>query len=130
MAVADEKNSFTLFHRFVRNIKRIIGFIPFGKTIIGSLAASLFLIRKYQEHPYENDDRALLEKHNAIELGMSETRVKWIMRGTPDKIIRPVGEDTTIWCYEDGTLFERWKRQSRCYFKNGVVVKKKIITNR
>ena len=61
---SDEKNSFTLFHRFVRNIKRIIGFIPFGNTIIGSLAASLFLIREYQEHPYENDDRALLERFN------------------------------------------------------------------
>ena len=60
----EEKDSFTMFHRFVRNIKRIIGFIPFGKTIIGSLAASLFLIREYQEHPYENDDRALLERFN------------------------------------------------------------------
>ena len=50
----EEKDSFTMFHRFVRNIKRIIGFIPFGKTIIGSLAASLFLLREYQEHPFDN----------------------------------------------------------------------------
>ena len=60
----EEKNSFTLFHRFVRNIKRIIGFIPFGKTILGSLAASLFLIREYQEHPFDNDQRALTERFN------------------------------------------------------------------
>ena len=60
----EEKNSFTIFHRFVRNIKRIIGFIPFGKTILGSLAASLFLIREYQEHPFDNDQRALLERFN------------------------------------------------------------------
>lgn len=60
----DEKNSFTIFHRFVRNIKRVIGFIPFGKTIIGSLAASLFLIREYQEHPFDNDQRALIERFN------------------------------------------------------------------
>ena len=60
----EEKDSFTMFHRFVRNIKRIIGFIPFGKTIIGSLAASLFLLREYQEHPFDNDHRALLERFN------------------------------------------------------------------
>ena len=60
----EEKDSFTMFHRFVRNIKRIIGFIPFGKTIIGSLAASLFLLREYQEHPFDNDQRALLERFN------------------------------------------------------------------
>lgn len=60
----EEKDSFTMFHRFVRNIKRIIGFIPFGKTILGSLAASLFLIREYQEHPFDNDQRALTERFN------------------------------------------------------------------
>ena len=60
----EEKDSFTIFHRFVRNIKRIIGLIPFGKTIIGSLAASLFLIREYQEHPFDNDQRALMERFN------------------------------------------------------------------
>ena len=60
----EEKDSFTMFHRFVRNINRIIGFIPFGKTIIGSLAASLFLLREYQEHPLDNDQRALLERFN------------------------------------------------------------------
>ena len=60
----EEKDSFTMFHRFVRNIKRIIGFIPFGKTIICSLAASLFLLREYQEHPFDNDQRALLERFN------------------------------------------------------------------
>ena len=60
----EEKDSFTIFHRFVRNIKRIIGFIPFGKTILGSLAASWFLIREYQEHPFDNDQRALTERFN------------------------------------------------------------------
>ena len=60
----EEKDSFTMFHRFVRNIKRIIGFIPFGKTIIGSLAASLFLLREYQEYPFDNNQRALVERFN------------------------------------------------------------------
>ena len=60
----EEKDSFTIFHRFVRNIKRIIGFIPFGKSIIGSLAASLFLIREYQEYPFDNNQRALVERFN------------------------------------------------------------------
>ena len=60
----EEKDSFTIFHRFVRNIKRIIGFIPFGKSIIGSVAASLFLIREYQDHPFDSDKDTLLERFN------------------------------------------------------------------
>ena len=60
----EEKNSFSYFHRFVRNIKRLIGMIPFGKSIIGSVAASLFLIREYQDHPFDSDKDTLLERFN------------------------------------------------------------------
>lgn len=48
----EEKSSFTMFHRLVRNIKRLVAKVPFGKTLLGNFAAALFLIREYAENPY------------------------------------------------------------------------------
>ena len=41
-----QKKTYTLFHRLVFNIKRILEKIPFGKTRIASYAAALFLLRE------------------------------------------------------------------------------------
>lgn len=47
----EEKSSFTMFHRLVRNIKRLISKVPFGNSVLANFAAALFLIREYQENP-------------------------------------------------------------------------------
>ena len=41
-----EKDSYTLLHRFVFNLKRIIGIIPGGKSKLGTYAAALGLLLK------------------------------------------------------------------------------------
>ena len=41
-----EKSSFTMFHRLVFNIKRLLNMVPFGKSRIASYAAALMLIRE------------------------------------------------------------------------------------
>lgn len=41
-----EKDSFTLFHRLIFNLKRILEALPFGKTRLASYAAALFLLRE------------------------------------------------------------------------------------
>ena len=58
---SDEKSSYTVFHRLVFNIKRLLGKLPFGKTKLASYAAALFLIK---EHTQMNDDEVItiLEK--------------------------------------------------------------------
>ena len=58
---SDEKSSYTVFHRLVFNIKRLLGKLPFGKTKLASYAAALFLIK---EHTRMNDDEGItiLEK--------------------------------------------------------------------
>ena len=43
---SEQKASYTLFHRLVFNIKRLIEKIPGGKSKIGSYAAALFLLRE------------------------------------------------------------------------------------
>ena len=42
----EEKDSYTLFHRLVFNLKRIIQKIPGGNTKLGSYTAGLFLIKE------------------------------------------------------------------------------------
>ena len=55
----DQKASYTIFHRLVFNIKRLLNKIPFGKTRVASYAAALFLVKEHT--------------------GMSEKKIKQIM---------------------------------------------------
>ena len=43
----EQKNAFTFLHRLVFNLKRLIGFLPGGKTRLASYAAALFLIKEH-----------------------------------------------------------------------------------
>lgn len=64
---SEEKNSTSMLHRLVWNIKRIFSLVPGGKTRIGSLAAAYLLVRESYEakhdeetaikHFHENFDR-------------------------------------------------------------------------
>ena len=49
-----QKKTYTLFHRLVFNIKRILEKIPFGKSRIASYAAALFLLK--EETGMEEED--------------------------------------------------------------------------
>ena len=46
----DEKKSYTIFHRVVWNLKRILEKLPFGRTRLASYAAGLFLLKE-KVHP-------------------------------------------------------------------------------
>ena len=46
-STSKEKDAYTLLHRFVFNLKRIMEMIPFGKSRIASYAAALFLIKEH-----------------------------------------------------------------------------------
>lgn len=41
-----EKSSYTVFHRLVFNVKRLLNKLPFGKTRLASYASALFLIKE------------------------------------------------------------------------------------
>ena len=43
----DQKAAYTIFHRLVFNIKRLLNKIPFGKTRTASYVAALFLLREH-----------------------------------------------------------------------------------
>lgn len=48
----EQKESFTLLHRLIRNIKNLISKLPFGKSLFGSLTAAYFLLREAHTNPF------------------------------------------------------------------------------
>ena len=55
---SEQKNSFTLLHRLVFNLKRVLELLPFGRTRLASYAASLALLKEHF-----NIDGEPLERH-------------------------------------------------------------------
>ena len=55
---SEEKNSFTLLHRLVFNLNRVLELLPFGRTRLASYAASLALLKEHF-----NIDGESLERH-------------------------------------------------------------------
>ena len=56
----DEKQSFTLLHRLVFNLKRILSKIPGVRTKIGTYATALFLLKQHFGGQVEDED--MIEK--------------------------------------------------------------------
>ena len=63
----EEKAAYTVFHRLVFNLKRIVGKVPGGRSVVARYGAALFLIR---EHTRMSDKKMLevLEKALDIEI--------------------------------------------------------------
>ena len=57
----EEKSAYTVFHRLVFNIKRLMSKLPFGKTKLASYATALFLIKEHTGIP-ESKLRSIMEE--------------------------------------------------------------------
>lgn len=63
LQTAKEKDSYTLLHRFVFNLKRLINKIPGGKSKLGTYAAALGLLLKEQKNLNAIEIEKTLYKH-------------------------------------------------------------------
>lgn len=63
LKTSQEKDSYTLLHRFVFNLKRLVGLIPGGKSKLGSYAAALGLLLKEQKDLNAIEIERILYKH-------------------------------------------------------------------
>ena len=79
----EEKSAYTVFHRLVFNIKRILGKLPFGQTKLASYAAALFLIKE--------------------QTGMSEEALQSVLTKVLGDIEKNMLEENT-WFQEDDKL--------------------------
>lgn len=72
LKTSEEKKSYTLLHRFVFNLKRLIGIVPGGKSKLGSYAAALGLLLKEEKEinaiELEKDLYKHLRENNLIVL--------------------------------------------------------------
>jgi hypothetical protein len=63
LKTSKEKDSYTLLHRFVFNLKRLLAFVPGGKSKLGSYAAALGLLLKEQKDINTVELERTLYKH-------------------------------------------------------------------
>ena len=60
LTTSDEKSSFTLLHRLIFNLKRILHKIPGVKTKLGTYVTALFLLK--QHFSSQTEDEEMIEK--------------------------------------------------------------------
>ena len=80
---SEEKGAYTVFHRLVFNLKRLLNKLPFGKSKLGSYAAALFLIKE--------------------ETGMTEAQIKKVMSKVLDEEEMETLDEST-WFQTDSKL--------------------------
>ena len=56
LTTSEEKNSFTLLHRLIFNLKRILHKIPLVKTKLGTYATALFLLKQHFSDQVEDEE--------------------------------------------------------------------------
>ena len=69
LVTAKEKDSYTILHRFVFNLKRLLGMLPGGKTKFASYATALALLLK------ENKDINAIEVEKALYKHLVENKL-------------------------------------------------------
>ena len=76
----EEKSAYTIFHRLVFNIKRLLNKIPGGKSTLASYAAALYLIK---EHTGMSEDKIeeIITKVLDDNLETDVTESQWFIKG-------------------------------------------------
>ena len=58
----DQKKAYTIFHRLIWNIKRLLDKLPAGNTKIGSFAAALWMLKEYADsRGVKNSEEVIVE---------------------------------------------------------------------
>lgn len=71
---AEDKTHYTLFHRLVFNVKRLLEKLPFGKSKLASYAAALFLLKENTNLSEDQIAEVLKKIENDIDMTINESR--------------------------------------------------------
>lgn len=85
LQTSEEKSAYTVFHRLVFNIKRLLNKLPFGKSKLASWATALFLIK--EETNMSEKDILKIMKKMEVEFDDTLFESTWYM--TQDKKLQP-----------------------------------------
>jgi len=83
----NEKAAYTVFHRLVFNLKRLIGKVPGGRSVVARYGAALFLIK---EHTKMSDEKMLEMLGQALDMDINPYELnenKWYQ--DPDSNLYP-----------------------------------------
>ena len=78
----EEKRALGYFDRLVFNLKRLLGILPGGKTVLASYAAALLLLREEDERLI-TDDEYLLEEFRKVIDNIDMTAYNKLMEDAP-----------------------------------------------
>jgi len=80
LKTTEEKSAYTIFHRLVFNVKRLLQLAPGGKSKIASYAAALFLIKEHTGMSEEKIEEIIGKALDGdVENGISENA--WYIKG-------------------------------------------------
>ena len=86
LSTTRDKNSYTIFHRLIFNLKRILEKLPFGKSKLTSFATGLILLKENKK------DMQLLKESEQYTKGMLLDEEFAYFLQERKKVILPVGE--------------------------------------
>jgi len=94
LRTSEEKDAYTLFHRLVFNIKRLLEKLPLGRRRLASYAAALFLLREEAGMSEEQIAWALeqmdIDVHaDLVDPILSEGATEWFVHSTDGYAISP-----------------------------------------
>jgi len=92
---SEEKDAYTVFHRLVFNIKKLIESLPLGKSKIATFAAALYLLKE-QTHVSDDELKSILQKAGVdidTIINESNDQVRWFILG--DDSLAPGSYDLT-----------------------------------
>ena len=76
----EEKSAYTIFHRLVFNIKRLLNKIPGGKSTLASYAAALYLIKEHTGMSEEKIEEIIAKAlDDNLETDLTESQ--WFIKG-------------------------------------------------
>lgn len=78
LKTSDEHSSYTMFHRLVFNIKKLLEKLPAGRTRIASYAAALYLIKE-ETGMSDKGIKKIFEKLEGVEVDMVITENTWLL---------------------------------------------------
>jgi hypothetical protein len=78
LKTSEEKSSYTMFHRLVFNIKKLLNKLPLGRTRIASYAAALYLIKE-ETGMSEKGLQKIFERLDDVEVDMVLNENTWFL---------------------------------------------------
>ena len=85
LSTPDEKSAYTVFHRLVFNIKRLMNKLPFGRSKLASWATALFLIKEETGM----SEKAIMKVLDKVDVNFDDTLSESTWYMTENNVLHP-----------------------------------------